>query len=99
MEPEFRVVYVGNGFLDAEEIRIFLESAGIPCYANQESIGMSGYSVSVGPLGRAKVYVPAERFDEATQLLEKMDRGELETNEDFSNGESVEDDEASETES
>jgi hypothetical protein len=92
MEPEFRVVYVGNGILDAEEIRIFLESAGIPCYANQESIGMSGYSVSVGPLGRAKVFVPADRFDEATQLLEKMNRGELETNEDLSNGESVEDD-------
>jgi hypothetical protein len=91
MEPEFRVVYVGNGFLDADEIRIFLESAGIPCYANQESIGMSGYSVSVGPLGRAKVFVTADRFDEATQLLEKMDRGELETNEDLSNGESVED--------
>jgi hypothetical protein len=95
MEPEFRVVYVGNGFLDAEEIRIFLESAGIPCYTNQESIGMSSYSVSVGPIGRAKVFVPADRFDEATQLLEKMDRGELETNEDLSNGESVEDDDGS----
>ena len=91
MEQEFKVVYVGNGFLDAEEIRIFLESAGIPCYANQESIGMSGYSVSVGPLGRAWVYVPADRFDEAAQLLEKMNRGELETSEDLSNGESVDD--------
>jgi len=92
MEPEYKVVYVGKGILDAEEIRIFLEAAGIPCYANQESIGMSSYSMTVGPIGRAKVYVPSDRYDEAVQLLEKMDRGELETNQDLSNGESVEDD-------
>jgi hypothetical protein len=92
MDPEYKVVYIGNGFMDAEEIHIFLESAGIPSYTSQESIGVSGYSVSVGPLGRAKVYVPADRFDEAAQLLEKMDHGELETNEDLSNGETVEDD-------
>lgn len=93
MEPEYRVVYIGNGFLDAEEIHIFLESAGIPSYTRQESIGVSGYSVSVGPLGEAKVYVPADRVEEATLLLKKMDHGDLETNEDFSNGETVEDDE------
>ena len=55
MEPEYRVVYIGNGFLDAEEIHIFLESAGIPSYTRQESIGISGYSVSLGPLGESKV--------------------------------------------
>jgi pentatricopeptide repeat protein len=93
MDPDYRVVYIANGSLDAEEIRMFLESAGIPSYVNQESIGMSGYSVVVGPLGEAKVYVSAERFDEARQLLDQMDRGELETNEDLSEGESVEDDE------
>jgi len=65
MEPEYRVVYIGNGFLDAEEIHIFLESAGIP----------------------------ADRVEEATLLLKKMDHGDLETIEDFSNGETVEDDE------
>lgn len=93
MEPEYQVVYVGSGTLDAEEIRIFLESAGIRAYINQESVGITGYSVSVGLMGQAKVYVPASQFEEARQLLEKMERGELETNEDLSHGETVEDEE------
>ncbi len=98
MEPEYRVVYVGGGNLDAEEIRIFLESAGIPAYINQESVGITGYSLAVGSIGQAKVYVPADRYDEARQLLEKMQRGELETNEDFSHGETVEDEDEEELE-
>ena len=95
MDPEYKVVYIANGSLDAEEIRIFLESAGIPSYTNQESIGMSGYSLNVGPLGQAIVMVPAERFDEASKLLEQMEHGELETNEDLSKGETVEDEQDS----
>jgi hypothetical protein len=97
MDPEYKVVYVANGSLDAEEIRLFLDSAGIPSFFNQESIGMSGYSVVVGPLGEAKVYVAADRFDEAMHLLAQMENGELETNEDLSEGESVEEDEGEES--
>lgn len=93
MEPEYQVVYVGSGTLDAEEIRIFLESAGIHAYINQESIGITGYSVAVGSMGQARVYVSASQFEEARQLLDKMERGELETNEDLSHGETVEDEE------
>ncbi len=96
MEPDYRVVYVGSGNLDAEEIRIFLESAGIRAYINQESVGISGYSLAVGSVGQAKVYVSADQYDEARQLLEKMQHGELETNEDLSHGETVEDDEEDE---
>ncbi len=92
MEPEYKVVYVGSGNLDAEEIRIFLESTGIHAYINQESVGITGYSLTVGSMGQALVYVSANQYDEARQLLEKMARGELETNEDLSHGETVEDD-------
>ncbi len=93
MEPDYRVVYVGSGNLDAEEIRIFLESAGIHAFINQESVGITGYSLAVGSVGQAMVYVSADQYDEARQLLEKMEHGELETNEDLSHGETVEDDE------
>ncbi len=96
MEPEYKVVYVGSGNLDAEEIRLFLESAGIHAYINQESIGITGYSLAVGSVGQAMVYVLAEQYEEARQLLEKMERGELETNEDLSHGETVEDEEEDE---
>ena len=68
--------------------------AGIHAYVNQESVGITGYTVAVGSMGQAKVYVSASQFEEARQLLEKMERGELETNEDLSHGETVEDDDA-----
>jgi hypothetical protein len=91
MDPEYRVVYIGNGSLDAEEIRIFLEASGIRAYVNQESIGMSSYSVAVGPIGQARVLVPVEQYPEAMELIEKMQEGDLETDEDLSKGETVED--------
>ncbi len=96
MDTEYKVVYVGSGNLDAEEIRIFLESAGIDAYINQESVGITGYSLAVGSVGQARVYVAAGQYDEARMLLEKMERGELETNEDLSRGETVEDEEEDE---
>jgi hypothetical protein len=96
MEPDYRVVYVASGNLDAEEIRIFLESAGIRAYINQESVGITGYSLAVGSVGQAMVYVSASQYEEARQLLEKMKHGDLETNEDLSHGETVEDDEENE---
>jgi pentatricopeptide repeat protein len=96
MEPDYRVVYVASGNLDAEEIRIFLESAGIRAYINQESVGITGYSLAVGSIGQAMVYVSAGQYEEARQLLEKMKHGDLETNEDLSHGETVEDDEEDE---
>ena len=96
MEPEYKVVYVGSGNLDAEEIRIFLESAGIQAYINQESVGITGYSLAVGSMGQALVCVSPDQYEQARQLLEKMQRGELETNEDLSHGETVEDEDEDE---
>jgi len=91
MDPDYQVVYIGNGTLDAEEIRIFLEAAGIKAFVNQESVGVSGYSVAVGTIGQAFVLVPSEQAEAARQLIVKMRNGELETDEDFSHGETVED--------
>jgi hypothetical protein len=80
MNVGFKVVYVGNGKLDAEIIKIFLEASGVEAFINQEGV-MQGYSLNVGPLSEVWVCVPDDKYDTAMELIKEMQAGTLETNE------------------
>jgi hypothetical protein len=69
-------VYVANGQLDAEMVRSFLESVGIPAMISQESVGKV-FGLASGPLGEVNVLVPEENSDEALEFLASMERGDL----------------------
>ncbi len=71
------VVYVANGMLEAESVKILLESFGISAYTNQESAGIA-YGLTVGPLGEVEVCVPHEKIQEAKAIIEDMKSGKLE---------------------
>ncbi len=71
------VVYVANGMLEAESVRILLESFGIPAYTNQESAG-TVYGLTVGPLGEVEVIVPPEFIPDAKKIIAEMKAGNLE---------------------
>lgn len=71
------VVYIANGKLEAESVRILLESFEIPAYVNQESAG-TVYGLSVGPLGEVEVVVPTKYIEDAKKVIEAMKAGELE---------------------
>ena len=71
------VVYVANGKLEADSVRILLESFGIPAFVNQESAG-AGYGLSVGPLGEVEVVVPMHYIADAKKIIEAMRAGDLE---------------------
>jgi hypothetical protein len=73
------VVYVANGMLEAETVKILLESFGIPAYTNQESAGIA-YGLAVGPLGEVDVLVPMEHLADAQKIIEDMRSGKLENN-------------------
>jgi hypothetical protein len=75
------VVYLANGMLEAESIKIMLESFGIPAYVNQESAG-STYGLTVGLLGEVEVIVPLSKVAEAKKVIEEMNSGKLENNDD-----------------
>ena len=64
------------GLLNADMIRIFLESQGIDCLVSQESAGRA-IGLTVDGLGSARVYVPEDKVKEAEALLEAYERGEL----------------------
>ena len=71
------VVFVANGRLEAESVRILLESFGIPAYINQESAGMT-YGLTVGILGEVDVFVPDKYIEDAKKVIEDMKKGLLE---------------------
>lgn len=83
------VVYVANGMLEAESVRIMLESFGITAYINQESAG-TVYGLTVGPLGEVQVLVPYGKITEARKIIEDMQAGRLETDEGSEIDQSVE---------
>ena len=73
------VVYIANGRLEAESVKIFLESYGIPAFTNQESAGLV-YGFTVGQMGEVEILVPLDRIDEAKKLINEMKDGKLEDN-------------------
>jgi len=76
MESNYVEIYQANGLLEAETIRIFLESNGIKVFVSQESAGIT-LGLTVGPLGIARIYVPEENLEQAKRLISAMERGDL----------------------
>lgn len=57
---------------DAEVVRGYLESQGVPCQV--ESAHSHEFPVNVSALGNVRVEVPADRLDEARRLLAARER-------------------------
>lgn len=76
MEPEYELAYRVTGHILAESITALLKSFGIDAYLSQESAGIT-YGLTIGPLGEARIYVRADQLEDAKHLLEQMERGEL----------------------
>lgn len=77
---EYIPVYTASGQLQAETIRLFLESFNVPAKVLQESVG-TVYGLTVGPLGQTTILVPEEQAQIALELLAKMEKGDFETDE------------------
>lgn len=71
------VVFIANGMLEAESVKILLESFGIPAFTNQESAG-TVYGLTVGPLGEVEVVVPLDRIEDAKKIISEMRSGNFE---------------------
>ncbi len=95
METKYVVVYTGNGQLEAEMVRLFLQSEGIDGFITQESAG-TALGLTIGMLGEARVMVPVEKAADARRLLDEMEAGKFEQADDSESAE--DDDESSEEE-
>jgi hypothetical protein len=74
---EYKPVYLSTSPLEAESIRILLESFGIHAELSQESAG-SAIGLTVGPLGETLVLVKETDEQAAREILKSMDEGKLE---------------------
>lgn len=77
MTDEIQKVFTAYGQLEADMVRLMLEAAGITVIQRRESAG-TVYGLTVGPLGEVHLYVPSSQFEEARELIEAMQSGELE---------------------
>lgn len=68
-EVQWSTVTETNGLAVAELLAERLKVADIPAVAIQESVGES-FGLTVGPLSTVYVKVPADRLEEARQLLD-----------------------------
>ena len=77
MEKKFIEITRIPGLLNADMLKIFLESKGIQVMIAQESVGKT-YGLTVDGLGHARVYVPEDQVKETEEILAALDRGEFE---------------------
>jgi len=74
------------GLLNADMLKIFLESKGIQVMIAQESAGKT-FGLTVDGLGHARVYVPEDQAKVTEEILAALDRGDFElTDEDLHPG-------------
>ncbi len=71
INPRMVEIYTAHGMLDAETIRLFLESYEIEAVVYQESAGIV-YGLTQGELGAAHIYVHEKDAERASQLIEQM---------------------------
>ena len=81
MSPNLVTVHTAAGQIQASIIKSFLEAHGIPTLVVQESAGVV-YGLTVGLMGNAEILVAEEHAVEARELLEAMERGEWEEEDD-----------------
>ena len=58
-EPDWMLVAEVGGSLQADIILGLFQAQGIPTAAFQEGAGHYAYALTVGPLGKVQIYVPA----------------------------------------
>ena len=71
---KFTPIFNANGQLEAESLKLFLNSLGFPVRIYQESAGVV-YGLTVGPLGLAEIMVPEGDEEQANDILTAMEEG------------------------
>lgn len=81
MDKQWVQIYTTFGRLNADMLVDFLNANGIEATSIQESVGTT-YGLTVGTLGEAIIYVPADKKEAAEELLQQMEDGKLELTDD-----------------
>ena len=67
-------VFVANGELQAQQVRAFLETAGIPTFERGESVRLT-HGLTLDGLGAVEIFVEEGNAAQAEELLASADAG------------------------
>jgi len=74
MDPTLQCVFVASGELHAQQVRAFLEAAGISAVERGESLRKT-HGLTVDGLGAVEILVAEGDVDQARSLLDAADAG------------------------
>ena len=81
MDAPLRSVFVASGELQAQQVRGFLEAAGIPTFERGEAL-RNTHGLTVDGLGAVEILVAGADADQARELLNSADAGLLRLDDD-----------------
>jgi hypothetical protein len=84
MDPQLQCVFVANGEIHAQQVRTFLEAAGISAAARGESL-RNTHGLTLDGLGAVEVLVAEADADRARSLLDSAESGAFRLAEDVEN--------------
>jgi hypothetical protein len=74
MNQHVHCVFVANGEIHAQQVRAFLESAGIPTSVRGEAL-RNTHGLTLDGLGAVEISVPEADVSRARELLESAEAG------------------------
>lgn len=85
MDEQVQSVFVASGEIEAQQVRAFLEAAGIRTAARGESLRLT-HGLTLDGLGAVEILVAEVDAERARQMLASAEEGRLRLDEDASPG-------------
>jgi hypothetical protein len=80
MDQEIARVFVASGELEAQQVRAFLEAAGVATIERGEAL-RNTHGLTLDGLGAVEIFVPVGNADEARTLLSSVEAGRFRVDE------------------
>jgi hypothetical protein len=81
MDQDLQCVFVASGEMQAQQVRAFLEAAGVPTVERGESL-RNTHGLTLDGLGAVEILVPAADAEQARSLLATAEAGAFRLGED-----------------
>lgn len=77
MSREFATIATASGMVEAEILKGLLQAQGVTVWLRHESVG-SAIGLGVGPLAEVDICVPRDQEQQAQEVLDQYNSGDLE---------------------
>ena len=85
MDEQMQCVFVANGEIHAQQVRGFLEAAGIPAFVHGEALRHT-HGLTLDGLGTVEILVAPKDLDQARALLDSAEAGDFRVTDDGEDG-------------